>query len=246
MGKCYETYDKIKLLLMRTPEQISKIKLTESDPVSFSGLLSNSDVENLLAHYFSHQEDVITKNTGPKVLQINSNTPVLAKVVNQISNVIGNFEIRYAHFFDVTAPHMIHNDDTFEYPNCFKAFTIPLKIYGDLNDIHLVVFDQHYYGGPAKFVAEEDTSNYNVYYNTFLTDYSDVEELNDVGVDPEIFNKYLTHLRPAWVKGLSINKMLPWTVGNILSFDSLALHCSTDFRNIGVERKIGLSIFTVK
>ena len=245
MGKRYETYDKVASLLMRTPEQIAKIKLTESAPFSFNGLLSNADVENLLAYYFLHQDSVIKKSTGPSVLKLDNNSPVLVNIVKQLSNVIGNFEIRYAHFFDVTDPHIIHNDDTFDYPNCFKAFTIPLKIYGDLNDIHLVVFDQHYYGGPAKFVAGEDTSTYNIHYNTLLTNYIDVDGLNNNGVNPEIFDKYLTHLRPEWVTGLSINKMLSWTVGSVLSFDSLALHCSTEFRNIGVERKIGLSIFTV-
>lgn len=230
---------------MRTKEQIQKIKSKESGPISFDNLLSDNDVNSLLEYYFSYETEVVKKNTGPSVLKIKPEEPILAHILKKIESVVGPFEVRYAHFFDVTGPHIIHNDDTFEYPNCFKAFTIPLKIYGDSNDINLAVFDQHYYGGPAKFVNGEDASKWNVHYNTFLTDYTDVEGINDKGIDPKIYEKYLTHLQPSWLEGLSLKKLLPWAIGNVLCFDSLALHSSTDFNAVGVERKIGLSIFTV-
>lgn len=244
MGKCYKTNVKVKLLLMRTQEQIDKIKKKQSGPVSFKNLLSEVDISNLLDYYFSNSDQVIKKSTGPTVLKISPDEAVLNRVLKKIENIVGNFDVRYAHFFDVTGPHIIHNDDTFEYPNCYKAFTIPLKIYGNSTDINLAVFDQYYYGGPAKFVNGEDTSGWNVHYNTFLTDYNSVEGINNKGIDAELQQKYLTHLRPSWLEGLSINAMLPWTIGNVLCFDSLALHCSTDFNAVGVERKIGLSVFT--
>ena len=230
---------------MRTLEQIEKIKKKESGPVSFENFLSTSDISNLLEYYFLHEDDVVKKSTGPSILKIMPSEPVLESIIKKIQDVLGPFDVRYAHFFDVTGPHIIHNDDTFEYPNCYKALTIPLKIYGNSTDINLAVFDQHYYGGPAKFVNGEDASKWNVHYNTFLTDYSAVEGTNDKGIDSDIYEKYLTHLSPSWLEGLSIKKLLPWTIGNVLCFDSLALHSSTDFNAIGVERKIGLSIFTV-
>ena len=57
--------------------------------------------------------------------------------------------------------------------------------------------------------------------------------------------EYLSHLKDKWTEGLSVNTTLDWAIGSVLCFDSLALHCSTDFTNKGIERKIGLSIFTI-
>ena len=230
---------------MRTREQIDIIKQTESDPFSIPSAISTTEINKLLNFYFS-SNNVIQKNTGPKVLKIEEHNPLLTPVIDRLKNITGDFDIRYAHFFDVTMPHMIHNDDLCEYPESAKAFTIPLKIYSNNSDVKLVVFDQHYYGGPVKFVNGANTKDWNVYYNTFLTDYANVDGVNNKGIDTEFKNKYLTHLNDSWLQGLSINAALPWKVRDILCFDSLALHCSTDFRNVGIERKIGLSIFTLR
>jgi hypothetical protein len=56
--------------------------------------------------------------------------------------------------------------------------------------------------------------------------------------------KMLGHLKSKWLEGLSVHCYFPWTIGSIIAFDSLRLHCSSNFKNIGIKRKIGLSIFT--
>ena len=88
-------------------------------------------------------------------------------------------------------------------------------------------------------------SRYPVHYNKFLTDYKDIEGQSIAGLN-DIELSYLTHLQSNWLNGLSINKILDWQIGDALCFDSLALHCSSDFKSKGIERKIGLSIFTTK
>lgn len=230
---------------MRTQQQIDKVKEGQGDPFLMETVVSKQEINSILDFYFN-SNNVIKKNTGPKVLQLKENNQILAPIIQRIKIEVGDFDIRYAHVFDVTAPHMIHNDDINEYPDSYKAFTIPLKIYGDTDDISLVVFDQYYYGGAVKFVNGEDTTGWQTYYNQYLTDYSNVEGINNRSVDINFRKKYLTHLKDSWIEGLSIRKKLSWKVGGILCFDSLALHCSTDFRNVGVSRKIGLSIFTLK
>ena len=242
MGKCYETYERSQFLLMRSNEQIQKIKQFQGIPFSVKGIV---DPASLLEYYFSNNNDVIEKNTGPKVLEIDSNHHLLSPILAEMQKYTEPFKVRYAHFFDVTDPHIIHNDDTFEYPNCYKAFTIPLKIYGESNDIKLVIFDQYYYGGPSKFFNGE-TIIENVYYNKPLTEYSSVENRNTVGIKEEFRKEYLGHLKDSWIEGLSVNAVLEWNVGDALCFDSLALHCSSNFKSKSIERKIGLSIFTVK
>ena len=229
---------------MRTQEQIARVKQGEGDPFLMTTTVSRQEIDNILEFYFN-SNDVIEKNTGPKVLKIEEDNPVLAPIIKRIKNEVGDFNIRYAHVFDVTAPHMIHNDDVDEYPDSYKAFTMPLKIYGNTDDISLVVFDQYYYGGAVKFVNGENTDGWQAYYNQYLTNYDNVEGTNNRGIDIAFRKKYLTHLKDSWIEGLSVNQVLPWKIGEILCFDSLALHCSTDFRNVGVKRKIGLSIFTL-
>ena len=154
------------------------------------------------------------------------------------------FKVRYAHFFDVTDPHIIHNDDEFEFPDCYKAFTLPLNVYGNSDDIKLVVFDQYYYGGPAKFFAGEKSIS-KVHYNAPVTSYENVQGCSYTVIEKNMKDEYLGHLRDNWLKGLSVKTMLDWTVGDILCFDSLSLHSSSNFKSKGIDRKIGLSIFTV-
>ena len=227
---------------MRTQEQIQDIKQGQGDPYVIRDV---ADVNSLYKYYVLNKDKVIQKNTGPKVLEVNANEKVFEPLIASLKQQVGEFDIRYIHYFDVTDPHIIHNDDEFDYPNCYKAFTIPLRIYGNSDDVKLVIFDQYYYGGPAKFVNGSDMSDYPVHYNTFLTDYKDVQDQSVAGLnDTEL--SYLTHLQRNWLKGLSVNKMLSWRVSDILCFDSLALHCSSNFKSKGIDRKIGLSIFTTK
>jgi hypothetical protein len=56
----------------------------------------------------------------------------------------------------------------------------------------------------------------------------------------------LTHLKPQWLEGLSLHSTLDWVPGNIMIFDSLRLHCASDFRKLGIRSKTAISIFTKK
>ena len=62
-------------------------------------------------------------------------------------------------------------------------------------------------------------------------------------IEQNIKDEYLGHLSDSWLQGLTVNKMLDWTIGDILCFDSLSLHCSSNFKSKKIDRKIGLSIF---
>jgi len=242
LGKRYEVNELLQILLMRTQQQIEKIKKGQGDPYSINNVV---DVESLYNYYVSNEGNVVQKNTGPKILKVDPTEDLFDSLIKSLKKQVGDFDVRYMHYFDVTDPHIIHNDDEFEYPDCYKAFTIPLRIYGGSDDVKLIVFDQYYYGGPAKFVNGSDMSDYPVHYNKFLTDYNDIEQQSNVELnDAEL--EHLTHLQPSWLKGLSINKILPWAIGKALCFDSLALHCSSDFKSKGITRKIGLSIFTTR
>jgi hypothetical protein len=161
-----------------------------------------------------------------------------------IENSIGPFDITAAFFFQTAFPHIIHNDDTFELPDTvYKAITIPLSMEGFSGEYpKLCFFDQFYFHGPSKFFNGDDVIP--TYYNKQIYDYRDVSELVD---SPFVDNNnYFTHLKPQWLEGLSLHSALDWIPGNALVFDSTRLHCASDFRNLGIKIKLGISIFTKK
>jgi hypothetical protein len=233
---------------MRLQEQISRIKSRITDPYSIPDFLSHEDVNHLIK-VFELQEvesNKVYKNTGPTTLDIKPHLadPVVAKIIDKLVKELGPFEITAGFFFTTNYPHIIHNDDTFELPNgVYKGVTIPLKAYGSDKIPKLCFFDQFYFHGPAKFFYGD--ANVPTYYNKQLYDYNDVDGVADTMlIDESTRVTYLTHLKPAWLKGLTMWGTLDWKPTSALIFDSVRLHCASDFRQQGIERKLGISIFT--
>jgi hypothetical protein len=228
---------------MRTKEQISFLKTLQSDSVQIDNALSSEKIKFLLDHY-NNSLNKITKNTGPKVSYVKEGEDIIDDILVDLRKQFGNFKVRSAHYFEVDNPHILHIDDDFKLPNTYKAFTIPLWVESnDCNKIKLVMFDQYYYGGPVKFFNGESKIK-ETYYNEPLFNYKEVENLSDTPIPKAIKNAMLTHLKDSWLEGLSVKNFFPWTIGSIIAFDSLRIHCSSDFRKVGIKKKIGLSIFT--
>jgi len=228
---------------MRSSTQIEKIKKTHSDPVQIFNALDETKIKFLLDYY--HSQDKIEKNTGPKVVYVKEGTGIIDDMLILLRKQFGNFKVRACHFFDVDNPHVLHIDDSYDYPNSYKAFTIPLWVEsGDCNKIKLVMFDQYYYGGPVKFFKGEVFEKEVIFYNKHLYDYTDIENLSNTSILKPIKLQLLSHLKEEWLEGLSVQTYYPWTIGSIIAFDSLKIHCSSNFKKVGINRKIGLSIFT--
>jgi hypothetical protein len=232
---------------MRTPDQILQIKTTVQDPYEIKNILTIDEV-NCLIDIFKCQpnDNKIYKNTGPITLDLKPyiEHPLITKIFSLIENNIGPFEITAAFFFQTTFPHIIHNDDSFELPdNVYKAITLPLSMEGFSGTYpKLCFFDQFYFHGPSKFFNSDNTIP--TYYNKQVYDYKDINGLENT---PFVDNyNYFTHLKPQWLKGLSLHSALDWVPGNALVFDSVRLHCASDFRKLGIKSKLGISIFTKK
>ena len=231
---------------MRTHEQILKISENINDPKSIKNFLDNSDLEYLINLFYQEKDKYVHKNTGPITLDLSSYYAhdVIKNIFKKIEKEIGNYEITSAFFFKTDFPHIIHNDDTFELPDTvYKAITIPLFL-ENFNGLYpkLCFFDQFYFHGPAKFF--NGSKNIPTYYNQQIYEYSDVSGLTEKDFIDK--NNYFTHLNPKWLEGLSLHSVLDWIPGNALIFDSVRLHCASDFRNLGIKSKIGISIFTKK
>ncbi len=38
--------------------------------------------------------------------------------------------------------------------------------------------------------------------------------------------------------------MFDWKIGSVVGFDSLRLHCASNFKKAGISKKLGLAVFT--
>ena len=225
---------------MRTLEQINKIKQHFDDPYAVEHFVSRDDIGELIAIY--EQQDKIIKNTGPITVDIDTflEYPVFQKVLAAIQTEIGPFAVTTGLFFKTNYPHIIHNDDTFELPETvYKAITIPLIADGP-GAPKLCFFDQCYFHGPAKFFNGDN--NIPTYYNQQVYDYKDLDGVVDKPFAGPA--EYFTHLRHSWLQGLSLHSAINWIPGQAIIFDSVRLHCASDFRQLGIKSKLGLSIFT--
>lgn len=226
--------------MMRTQEEIDKIKSRISDPYAVEHFVSTDDIAELIEIYNRCNKTV--KNTGPVTVDTNSllNETVFQRLLGRIRTEIGPFEVTAGLFFKTDYPHIIHNDDTFELPNTvYKAITIPLVIEGT-GIPKLCFFDQYYFHGPAKFFNGD--KNIPTYYNQQVYDYANVNGIVDQSFIDQ--HGYFTHLKPSWLQGLSLHSAIDWIPTQAIIFDSTRLHCASDFRQQGIKSKLGISIFT--
>ena len=227
---------------MRSLEQIANIKQRITDPYSIENFLSVEEISSLV-QMFEGTGNKVHKNTGPITLDLNLADPLISSILERLKKAIGNVEVTAAFFFKTSFPHIIHNDDTFELPDgVYKAVTLPLLLEHSLGEElpKLCFFNQFYFHGPAKFF--NGSKEIPTYYNQQVYEYSNVDGL----VDEDFYdgNKLFTHLRPEWLKGLSLHSILTWKPTSALIFDSVRLHCASDFRRLNVTSKLGISIFT--
>lgn len=221
---------------MRTSSDIKFLKSRFSPPRSHD-CITPAERAAVLDLFYSG--DVVQKVTGPRTVKVYPHQ--IPTIMEKIRKLHPKIEVRNAHVFDVDKPHVLHIDDDETTPNnIFKAFTIPLTSDPLTEGPKLVFFKQHYFGGPVKFFKGRKDAP--VHYNKPLSDYSEVHGLTE-GLGPYL-DPDLTHIKKQWLEGLSIDRKLDWTFGHMLEFDALQIHSASDFRNFGIKRKTGLSIFT--
>jgi hypothetical protein len=235
-------------IAMRSEQDKLKIESGLGDTFTITDFISDDERRALIDYFMGGTHTY--KNTGPVTLDVAStefDSGVFKDIVDRLEPYIGKVKVFSSLFFSVERPHIIHNDDSFSYPVCYKGINIPLELeYVDVNTgwPNLVFYDQHYLEGPAKFF--NGSSDIETYYNHCIYEYRSVKNLSTARVDSDTRVKYLTHIRDSWLEGLSIETITQWKPGDITVFDSTRLHSSNDFVRQGVKRKLGLSIFTEK
>ncbi len=228
-------------MLTRSQEDKNFILDNLEETYFIENFISNSDIVELISSY-QQSKNKVHKETGPITSDIkHHNSPALDKIKNKIKELYPNSQIMSGHFFYVDYPHIIHNDDKNSLPLTYKAFNIPLSYEGDESP-YLCFFDQVYLDGPSKFFNGE--TDMPTHYNKLVYDYENVVGKSKEPFDEYLKDKYLTHIKDEWLKGLSFNSSHHWQPGNAIVFDCCRLHCASDFRKQNIKSKLGLSIFT--
>ena len=217
----------LKALLMFEPLQINDFL----DPFERSVILD----------MHSANPDVIQKNTGPRV-SMDMQHKVMDSIIQRLRNKFGEFELHNTQIFQVTYPHVLHNDWSKFDNGQGLAFLMPLQHNG-MQDPKFIIYDQIVDNAAVKLFGGGPAPK-RVHHNASLLEYDTVKGTVQESFDEDFYNEYLTHLKPNWVQGLSVRKVFDWTPGSLIVFHRCSIHSSSDFRNVGITEKTGLSVFT--
>lgn len=221
---------------MRTYEDKHCIEQRLSEPYIIENFITDDERVQLI-DYFKKSDRKIYKITGPITLHLDETdykTDLFKTLLARIQEEI-HAEVYFGHFFYTQIPHIIHNDDSYDITTPFKGINIPLETF---EDTYLCIFDQYYLNGPCKFF--NGSNNIPTYYNTQVYEYSNVKNLSTQPFDEETRKIQFSHLERSWLEGLSIKAVFKQVPNCGIIFDTVRLHCSSNF----TKSKLGLSIFT--
>ena len=134
------------------------------------------------------------------------------------------------------SPLKLHVDSGFGKDDLvYKQTVTPLSNYGET-----IVFKNKWYGKSTTFTIDEEELNFKP--GVGQNERSN-KHLGEKDFDKDIYHKYLTHIDYNNLKGLEVELIYKWKVGETLIMDRTHIHCSSS--NIK-DRKLGLTTFTKK
>ena len=236
-------------------ENLEKIKSFESQPKIIKNFLNSKEIELFLKLY--NDLPVTVNNLKQKVIKkrwLTGYGKDLEKILrDRIKNEIGDFQMDNLNEPDGTEclglfqesfnPLGLHVDAGFNLKDViFKQTLLPLSNFGET-----VIFKNRYYGPSTNFtnnendLKENSAENFKKGKNVRSSDHLKI--YGNKAFDDDYFNKYLKHETKDNLKGLEVEFIYKWNLGDLFVFDRTHLHCSSC--NID-GKKIGLATFTKK
>jgi len=228
-------------------EHLDKIKSYESDH-KILNVFSMNEIEMIKDLYFLLPVKIFNKkqNIIKKVWEQNFNKELDKIYFKRIKEAIGDFAMDtltsesgkdyYGIFHESFSPLKIHVDTGFDkHAIIYKQVITPLSPIGDT-----VFFNKRWYGKSTTFEIDKDELSEKI--NPDQNDRSSEHiGLNDF--DKSLHKKHLSHIDINNLKGLKIDFIYKWKIGETLIVDRSPLHSSSS--NIG-KKKLGLTTFTKK
>ena len=226
---------------------LDKIKSLESSPKKVN-IFSDKEIKMILELYNSLPESVFNKkqNVRKKAWVQNYNKELDQIYVNKLKDAIGDFKMDtlksengedyYGLFHESFSPLPLHVDSGFDEETIiYKQIITPLIAPGDT-----IFFTKRWYGKSTTFTVNKEELKFKP--KPGQNDRS-CGHLGEEEFDKEMHQKYLNHIDINNLKGLKIEMIYNWKIGDTLIVDRTHIHCASSRIK---EKKLGLTTFTKK
>ncbi len=227
---------------------INEIKTFEDKPFVVSNFLNKDEVELFQKLYEILPVEINNKrqNIIKKKWSIEFNKELQNIYNTKLKTIIGDFVMdnpdtkegskSLGLFQESYKPVGLHVDTGYDFEKkIYKQTLLPLS-----NEGETVIFKNRFYGCSTTFSidpTELSAKGYNKRSSEHLVLYE------NKNFDEAIYKKYLTHENINNLKGLEVELIFKWKIGDLLVFDRSNLHCSS--KNIN-EKKLGFTSSTKK
>ena len=228
-------------------KNLDQIKKFESPP-KIVKIFSEKEIKMIQELYASLPEKVFNKkqNIRKKAWIQNYNKELDQIYFNKLKDLLGDFKMDtlksengedfYGLFHESFSPLPLHVDSGFgEKDIIYKQAVTPLSSFGDT-----VIFKNKWYGKSTSFTINEEELKFKP--RVEQNDRS-CAHLGEGEFDKEIYKKYLTHIDIENLRGLKVEMIYNWKVGETLVMDRSHIHCASSRIN---SKKLGLTTFTKK
>tara|TARA_E500000331_G_scaffold259461_1_gene250306 strand:- start:219 stop:914 length:696 start_codon:yes stop_codon:yes gene_type:complete len=226
---------------------LDEIKKLESPPRTVK-IFSPREIKMIQELYNKLPEKVFNKkqNVRKKAWIQNYNKELDKIYLEKLNSVLGNFKMDtlksetgeefYGLFHESFSPLKLHVDSGFNEKDIFyKQVITPLSPFGDT-----IVFKNRWYGKSTSFTIDQDELK--IQPKPGQNDRS-CEHLGEKDFDKDFHKKYLSHIDINNLKGLEVEFVYNWKVGETMIMDRSHIHCSSSRIK---EKKLGLTTFTKK
>jgi len=227
---------------------IEKIKKFETKPFIVNNFLNKEEIRLLQKLYYELPIEIDNKRQKivKKKWSVDFNKELQVKYIQKLKEVIGDFEMDNPDTKDGTKslglfqesymPVTLHVDTGFDFDKIiFKQTLLPLSDIGET-----IIFKNRFYGCSTTFSIDPKELAAKG-YNNRSSEHLNLYGNNDF--DKDIHTKYLGHEDIKNLKGLEIEMIFKWKLGDLLIFDRTSLHCSS--KNIN-KKKLGFTSSTKK
>ena len=226
---------------------LDRIKSYESSP-KIVKIFSEKEIKMIQKLYLSLPEKIFNKkqNIRKKAWIQNYNKELDQIYINKLKNVLGDFKMDtltsetgedfYGLFHESFSPLKLHVDSGFDENSIFfKQAVTPLSSFGDT-----VIFKNRWYGESTSFTIDKEELKFTPRLGQNAR--SD-KHIGDGEFNKEIHSEYLTHIDINNLKGLKVEMIYKWKIGETLIMDRSHIHSASSRIK---EKKLGLTTFTKK
>jgi hypothetical protein len=226
---------------------LDQVKSLESPPKKVN-IFSEEEIKMMQDHFTNLPESTLNKiKKKKKKAWIQNYNKELDKIYfDKLKDALGDFKMDnlrsesgedyYGLFHESFSPLPIHVDSGFKEEDIiYKQVVTPLTPVGDT-----VFFNKRWYGRSTSFTIDKGELKFKP--KSDQNDRSN-KHLGDKEFDKKIHQKYLTHIDINNLKGLEVEFIYNWKVGESLIIDRSHIHCASSRIK---DRKLGLTTFTKK